>query len=168
MIHERVRAAGVWEMWFIDKYGVEKWRERFENVVVTVGKNLALDTYLAGSSYTVTGPFVFIVTTTGFTAFASGDTMTSHAGWTESSAYSTRGSVSWAAASGGSKSFASASAISITGNDTLQGGGLVYGSGASSTAGNTGGTLYSAGSFTGGTQGVTTGGTLNCTYQTSL
>lgn len=165
---ETVRAAGLWEMWFLDRYGVERWRERFENVVVTVGKNLALDTYLAGSAYTVTGPYVFIVSTTGFTAFAAADTMTSHTGWAESTAYATRGLISWSAASGGSKSFATASAITITGTDTLQGGGLVYGSGASSTAGNTGGTLYSAGSFTGGTQGVTGGGTLNVSYTASL
>ena len=167
-MREALRAAGLWEMWFIDKYCVERWRQRFENVVATVGKNLALDTYLAGSAYTVTGPFAFIVTTTGFTGFAAGDTMTSHPGWTESAAYATRGSCSWAAAAGGSKSFSTASGISITGNDTLQGGGLVFGSGASATAGNTGGTLYSGGSFTGGTQGVTGGGTLNVTYATSL
>lgn len=166
-MNDRLHIAGIYEMWFIDRHGVERWRQRIQNVIMTVGVNLMLDTALAGSAYTVVGPFVYIVSTTGFTAFAQGDTMLSHA-WTESTAYGTRGSVTWAAAAGRAKAFSTATVITITGTDTLQGGGLVYGSGASSVAGNTGGVLWSGGSFTGGTQPVSAGGTLNVTYQVSI
>lgn len=41
--------------------GEVKWTDTIENVVATVGKNLALDTFLAGSAYTVTGPFMGLI-----------------------------------------------------------------------------------------------------------
>jgi hypothetical protein len=59
------------------------WTDIIPNTVVTVGKNLALDTYLAGSSYTVVGPFMGLISSTSFSAIAAADTMASHAGWLE-------------------------------------------------------------------------------------
>src|SRR5574343_543195 len=57
--------------------------EEFKNTVTTVGKNLALDTLLGGSAYTVTGPFMGLISSVGYSAIAAGDTMASHAGWAE-------------------------------------------------------------------------------------
>ncbi len=171
---ETAHATGRFTVWFVDSCGVEQWREEFDNLVTTVGKNLALDTYLAGSAYTVTGPFLGLISSVSYSGVAIGDTMTSHAGWTEAGNanaphYSgSRPTTVWNAAAAGSKSLTSALVFSITSNGTVKGGFLVYGSGASATIDNTGGTLYSAGLFTSGDQPVTTGGTLNCTYTANL
>lgn len=173
-VGEGAEAHGRFTAWFVDAEGREVWREAFDNLVTTAGKNLALDTYLAGSAYTVTGPYLGLISSTSYSGVASGDTMTSHSGWLEAGSanaptYSgNRGTPGWNAASGGSKSFSAAVSFSITGSGTVKGGFLVYGSGASSTVGNTGGTLYSAGLFTGGDQPVTSGGTLNVSYTASL
>ncbi len=171
---ENARATGRFTAWFVDAQGVEQWREEFDNVVTTVGKNLALDTYLAGSAYTVTGPFLGLISSTGWSAVSASDTMTSHAGWTEAGNanaphYSgSRPTAVWNAAAAGSKSLTAALVFSITSNGTVKGGFIVYGSGALATIDNTAGTLYSAGLFTSGDQPVTSGGTLNVTYTASL
>jgi hypothetical protein len=174
MTVEAARAGGRFTAWFVDADGRERWREEFDNVVTTVGKNLALDTYLAGSAYTVTGPYMGLITNTSFSAVAAADTMSSHAGWLEagnahSPTYSgSRGTAAWSAASAGAKSLSAALGFSITANGTIKGAFLVYGAGASATIDNTSGTLYSAGLFTSGDQVVTSGGTLNVTYTASL
>lgn len=150
-----------------------KWQEAFDNVVTTVGKNLMLDTGLAGSAYTVTGPYMGLINTNAASAVV-GDTMTSHAAWLEvglanAPAYTgSRKTAAWSAASGGSKSLSSALAFAITSSGTVGGCFLVYGSGASATIDNTGGTLYSAGAFTGGSKVVSNGDTLNVSYTASL
>jgi hypothetical protein len=146
----------------------------FPNVVATVGKNLALDTYLAGSAYTVVGPYMGLISSTSYSAVAAGDTMTSHAGWLEAGNANTptytspRKTAAWSAASSGSKALSSALSYAMTGTGTVKGCFLVYGSGALTTIDNTAGTLYSAGLFTGGDQPVVNGNTLNVSYTASL
>lgn len=143
------------------------------NLVTTVGGNLILDTLLAGSSYSVTGPYMFLINTNA-SAAAIGDTMASHAGWlevggTNAPAYTgARKTVAFSAASSKSKTSSAASSFAITSAGTVGGCGLVLGSGASSTVDNTGGVLYSAGAFTGGSKIVDNGDTLNVTYTASV
>jgi hypothetical protein len=60
----------------------ERWHEVVHNLVVTGGKNDLLDKYFAGSSYTATW-YCGLVSSVSFSAYAAGDTMSSHAGWTE-------------------------------------------------------------------------------------
>src|SRR5437868_15519768 len=62
--------------------GAIRWRESFWHTVVTVGKNDLLDKYLAGSSYTATR-YLGLISSVSYSAIAAGDTMSSHAGWTE-------------------------------------------------------------------------------------
>lgn len=158
----------------------EKWAEEFPNVVTTEGKNFALDTYLAGSGYTKTGPYMFLINTNASTAVA-GNTMGAHAGWLEvgvanapgykypnSGGSAVRGTVSWSAASGGAKATASPVSFYITSAGTVGGCGLVFNSTAVNTIDSTAGTMYSAGEFTGGPKTVTAGDTLNVTYTASL
>jgi len=167
-------ATGVYEVFCIGPDGEEKWRDTFPNTVVTVGKNLALDTYLAGSAYTVVGPFMGLISSIGFSAIAAGDTMTSHAGWTEAGLANAptytapRKTAAWSPASGGSKSLSAALSFAMTGSGTVKGCFLVYGSGALATIDNTAGVLYSAGLFTGGDKTVGSGDTINVSYTTSL
>lgn len=150
-----------------------KWADTAHNVVCTVGKNLALDTYLAGSAYTVVGPYMGLINTNASSAVA-GDTMSSHAGWLEvgnanAPAYSgTRKTCAWSAASAGSKALSSALAFAFSSGGTVGGCFIVFGSGALNTIDNTAGTLYSAGAFTGGSKTVANGDTLNVSYSTGL
>lgn len=151
----------------------QKWATECPNVVTTVGKNLALDTYLAGSAYTVVGPYMGLINTNASAAVV-GDTMTSHAGWLEvgganAPTYTApRKTCAWSAAGSGSKALSSALSFAITGSGTVGGCFLVFGSGALSTIDNTAGTLYSAGAFTGGSKTVANGDTLNVSYTASL
>jgi len=173
-VDEKSEAHGLFVIECVGADGRVKWRDTIENVVTTVGKNLALDTYLAGAAYTVTGPYMGLISSTSFTGVAAGDTMSSHGGWLEAGnanvpTYSgTRKTAAWSAASGGSKSLSAALSFAITGTGTVKGAFLVYGSGAINTIDNTGGILYSAGLFTGGDKSVVNTDTLNVSYTASL
>lgn len=175
---ETVGIEGVYHVVCRDSEGNIKWEDNFPNLVNAVGKQLMLDTLLKGSAYTVTGPYLGLISGSSPT-FLAADTMSSHSGWTEFTNYTVGGSavrgtaVFGSATSGGlspaniTTSAASAITYTITGaGGTVGGCFLVTGSGASSTQGNTSGTLYSAGAFS--TAKVTTAGdTVSVTYSTT-
>jgi hypothetical protein len=160
-----------------DSSGNIKWEEKFPNLVVAVGKQLLLDTLLTGVSYSVTGPYLGLITGTGNT-FAAADTMSSNS-WTEFTNYTVGGSavrgtaVFASATSSGSTpsnvttSSATPITYTITGAGGVVGGCfLVTGSGASSTQSNTSGTLYSEGDFA-TPKTTTVGDTVTVTYSTT-
>jgi hypothetical protein len=171
---ENAEAHGRYEIECIGADGKLKWREIIDNVVQTVGKNLALDTFLAGAAYTVTGPYMGLISSTSYSAVAAGDTMVSHPGWLEAGGANTptysgnRKTAVWAVASAGAKALSAALSFAITGSGTVKGAFLCYGGGASNTKDNTGGTLWSAGTFSTGDKVVVNGDTLNVNYSTSL
>jgi hypothetical protein len=173
-IGERAEAHGRYEIECIGADGKVKWREVIDNVVATVGKNLALDTFLAGSAYTVVGPYMGLISSTSYSAVAAGDTMTSHAGWLEAGLANAptytgnRKTCAWSAAAAGSKSLSAPLSFAITGTGTVKGAFLVFGAGAVNTKDNTAGVLWSAGTFTTGDKAVINGDTLNCSYSSSL
>ena len=173
-LQESAEAHGRYEIECISADGKLKWREVIDNVVQTVGKNLALDSFLGGAAYTVTGPFMGLISSTSYSATAAGDTMASHAGWLEAGGataptYSgNRKTAVWAAAASGSKALSAALSFAITSSGTVKGAFLVYGSGALNTKDNTAGTLWSAGTFSTGDKAVVNGDTLNVNYSTSL
>lgn len=146
------------------------WEAVGPNVVATVGKNLALDTFLAGSSYTVTGPYLGLISSVSYSAVAAGDTMASHSGWLEAGnanapTYTApRKTAAWSGASSGSKALSAALTYAITGTGTVKGAFMLYGSGAVTTIDNTSGTLLSAGLFTGGDKAVVNTDSLNVSY----
>lgn len=169
--------AGAWGRYHVECRGPDgalKWQDVIENVVTTVGKNLALDTYLSGAAYTVTGPYLGLISSSGYTGVAAADTMSSHAGWAEAGAATVptytapRQSVGFASASGGSKVSNVPISFSITGGGTLKGAFLVYGPGAVATIDNTSGVLYSAGLFVEGDKVVANGDIVNVTYTAGL
>ena len=178
VVPEGMGIEGYYHVECRDADGNLKWEEEFPNLVVAVGKELMLDTLLKGSSYSVVGPYLGLISGSSSTYSAS-DTMSSHSGWTEFTNYTVGGSavrgtaVFGSATSSGSTptnvttSAASAITYTITGaGGTVGGCFLVTGSGASSTQGNTSGTLYSAGSFS--TAKITTAGdTVSVTYSTT-
>ena len=175
---ESVGIEGVYHVECRDAEGNLKWQDQFPNLVNAVGKQLMLDTLLSGSAYTTVGPYLGLISGASPT-FAAADTMTSHSGWTEFTAYTVGGSavrgtaVFTSATSTGTTptnvttKAAAAITYTITGaGGTVGGCFLVTGSGASSTLSNTSGTLYSAGAFA--TAKVTTAGdTVSVTYSTT-
>lgn len=175
---ETVGIEGAYHVVCRDAEGNVKWEQEFPNLVNAVGKQLMLDTLLSGSAYTTVGPYLGLISGASPT-FTAADTMASHAGWTEFTNYTVSGS-----AVRGTASFASATSTGTTPTNvttktataityTITGAGgtvggcfLVTGSGASSTQGNTSGTLYSAGAFA--TAKITTAGdTVSVTYSTT-
>jgi hypothetical protein len=153
----------------------EKWRDTIDNVVCTVGKNVMLDAALAGSSYSVVGPYMGLIGAVSYTGVPlAADTMASHGSWTEAGTTNAptytgpRKTCAWSAASAGAKALSSALSFAMTGAGTAKGCFIVYFTGAVSTIDNTSGTLYSAGLFTGGDKVVASGDTLNVSYTTSL
>lgn len=171
---EQANATGFFTVECRNKKGKLKWTDTIQNLVTTVGKNLALDTYLAGAAYTVVGPFLGLISSVSYSAVAAGDTMASHAGWTEAGnanapTYSgNRKTAAWNAAAGGSKALSAALSFAITGAGTVKGAFLVFGTGAVNTIDDTNGVLYSAGLFTGGDKSVVNTDTLNVSYTASL
>jgi hypothetical protein len=174
-MREGAEAHGKYEFVCIGPDGKERWRDTIDNVVCTVGKNLMLDTALAGSSYSVVGPYMGLISSVSYGAGpVAGDTMTSHAGWTEAGGLNAptytapRKTCAWSAASAGSKALSAALSYAITSAGTVKGAFVVYGTGAVSTIDNTAGTLWSSGLFSGGDKTVGSGDTLNVNYSTSL
>ena len=142
-----------------------KWEDGFENLVVTVGRNEMLETFLNNAAPSAGLTWYVGLKDTG--SPAADDTMASHAGWAELSAiYSngTRPGFSGAAAVSGSVDNSAAKAsFSITSSDDVYGGFLVN----ESTKGTGAGILYGAGDF-GAQRGVQNGDTLNVTVTAVL
>ncbi len=143
-----------------DKDGNLKWEERVKNRVVTTGLNqLITETFKNG---TIAAWYCGIK---GAGSIVAGDTMASHAGWSEITKYGTTlrpvltlGSV----ASGTANNSASKASYSINGT-TIVAGGFVA---TTSLRGNATGTLYGATDFS-SARGVINGDTLNVTITIS-
>lgn len=154
--------------------GSVRWRDEFFNTVTTVGKNYLLDQALAGSAYTVTGPFFGFISSASYSAISAADTMASHAGWLEGGGANAptytgnRKTAAWSAASAGSKALSSAGAFAITGTGTAKGIFMALGSGAVNTKDDTNGTLLSAGLFSAGDRSAVNGDVVNVTYSLGL
>jgi len=161
---ETIGVTGHYKVQCLDSDGQVKWTDTIENLVVTVGKNDLLDKYFAGSAYTAAW-YMGLVDGASTPTYAAGDTLASHAGWTESTAYSgsNRATVAWNAASAGSKA-STATSFSINATATIAGALLTV----TQVRATTTGVLYSAGSFSGGNRSVANGDTLNVTYTASV
>jgi hypothetical protein len=163
-LNETIGVTGHYNVQCLDSDGQVKWTDTIENLVVTVGKNDLLDKYFAGSAYTAAW-YMGLVDGASTPTYAAGDTLASHAGWTESTAYSgsNRATVAWNAASAGSKA-STATSFSINATATIAGALLTV----TQVRATTTGVLYSAGSFSGGNRSVANGDTLNVTYTASV
>ena len=162
---ESIGLIGRYNVQCYDSDGNMKWEDNIDNLVTTVGKDDLLDKYLSGSSYTAA--FYFgLIDNSGFLQIVVGDTMASHAGWSEYTNYSsaTRPAPTFASASSGSKSTSGAVSFTASGaGGTVTGAFLVT----NSTKGGSSGVLVSAGQFTGGNKTVVAGDIVNVTYTLS-
>ena len=142
--------------------------------MATVGMNLMLDTLLAGSGYTVVGPYMGLISSVSWSQTAVGDTMTSHAGWTEAGPTNApdysgdRKTCAWNAATGGAKALSAVLAFTFSESGTVKGCFIVTGTGAVNTHDSTAGVLLSAGVFTQGDKIVADTDILNVSYTLTL
>ena len=135
-----------------DKDGRLKWTEIIENTVVTAGLNDLLTQYFKGAAYTA----AWYMGLKGTGSIVAADTLASHAGWTEVTAYTgTRQAPAFATAAAGSLA-ASALSFAMNGAYTVAGAFLC------TVTSGTSGTLYGGGDFTTPRSGAS-GDTLNIT-----
>lgn len=140
----------------------EKLTLRFWNGITTAGINNLLNVYFGATSKAAAW-YMGLIASSGYSALAAADTMSSHAGWTEeTSNYSQSTRPQWtpASASGGSVSNSSSVDFTITGSVTVKGIFLVD----NSTKSGTTGTLWATALFTSGDQALVNGQTLKVTY----
>ncbi len=170
MFNEQAQAQGVFTVQCFDKDGNLKWTEENHNLVVNVGLKDMNDKYFTGSAYTAAW-YLGLYGSGSTNNPAASDTMSSHAGWTEVTAYSqsTRPAATFAAASTANPSVitnsASPATFSINGTTTVGGAFLT----SNNTKGGTTGVLFSASDFQSpGDRSVVNGDTLTVTYTFSL
>jgi hypothetical protein len=167
---EKVKAGGVFTVTCFDKDGVQKWEAKKPNLVVNEGLQFMNDKFFKGSSYTAAWYFGLYGAAASNDP-AAGDTMASHAGWTEVTAYSeaTRPAATFGTPTTADPSVISNSAsvavFSINGTTTVGGAFLTT----DNTKGGTTGVLFSASDFQApGDRAVVSGDVINLTYQFSL
>lgn len=168
-----VGMKGLWEFICHDANGVEKWRDTIGpleafpgdpfagNIVVNAGLDYLLDAGLHGGSQITTW---YLGLTSATPTVAAGNTMGSHAGWTEVTAYDEATRVTWVegAVSGQSVSnTASPADFTINANGTDIGGAFLT---SVNTKGDTTGTLYAAGAFTAGNKSLDDNDTIAVTF----
>jgi hypothetical protein len=166
-----VSAGGVYTVTCVGADGVEKWSDTFHNLVVNEGLQNMNQTYFKGSGYTAAWYLGLVEGPGSGTTYAAGNTLASHAGWTEltpGTAYTgNRQAVTFGTATTADPSVitnsASPSTFPMLVNGTVVAGALLC-----SVATGTSGILFSAGDFTGGDKTVDSGDTLNVTYTFSL
>jgi hypothetical protein len=163
-------AKGVYKIQCHDKDGNLKWEDEAPNLVVNVGLQDMNAKYFTGSAYTAAW-YIGLYGAGASNTPAAGDTMSSHAGWTEVVAYSqaTRPACTFGTPTTANPSVAtnSASPATFSINATTTVGGAFLTS--NSTKSGTTGTLYSAADFSApGDRAVTNGDTLSVTYTLSL
>jgi hypothetical protein len=170
---ENTFASGVYTVECIGADGVVKWSEQLPNLVVNQGIQYMASVALTAGATAVTQITTWYLGLYGAGASnnpAAGDTMASHAGWTEVVPYSnaTRPTCTFVAATTANPSVATNSAspavFNINATSTVGGAFLV----SNSTKSGTTGTLFSASDFTTGDRSVVNGDTLNVTYTFSL
>ena len=167
---EAAQATGVFEIKCHDKDGNLKWEAQSKNLVVNAG--LA---YMAGSALTsvtqITTWYLGLYGAAASNTPAAGDTMASHIGWTEVTAYSNanRVTATFVTATTANPSVvtnsASPAVFNINGTTTVGGAFLT----SNDTKGGTTGTLFSAADFgSPGDRSVVNSDTLSVTYTFSL
>ena len=135
------------------------WRDVTENTTVNTGLDDILDKYWKGSTYSADH---YVGLTDGTPTPAAGDTMSSHAGWSEVTAYdeATREALTLGSVSSQSvDNSASKASFTISGTTTVGGAFITT----NSTKGGTSGTLIGIAAFSGGDRSVQDDDVINVT-----
>lgn len=154
MSTEQLKARMVWRMVAKDAEGNEKWSDEGQNLIVNTGLDYLLSNDLVAST-------LYIGLTDGTPTPAAGDTMASHAGWAEVTAYDEAARQAWGqgSASGGVVTNAAAVTFTASGTTTVGGGFLTT----VATKGGATGTLFSVKAATEGDRALIASDTLDVT-----
>lgn len=168
VVSAKVAAAGVFRMECLDSDGNLKWAEEFPNLVVNQGLKDMNDKYFSGVGYSAAWYLGLVQGPASGTAFAAGDTLASHIGWTEDTAYTgNRKAVTF-----GASTLADPSVISNSASPaqfTMNGATTIAGAFLTNVATGTSGILFSASDFQSpGDRAVVSGDVLNVSYTFSL
>ena len=168
--NDKVSAGGVFTVQCFGADGTLKWESVKHNLVVNVGLKDMNDKYFTGATYTAAW-YLGLYGASATNNPAASDTMASHPGWTEVTAYSqaTRPAAVFTAATTADPSVittaSSPAVFSINGAATVGGAFLT----SDNTKGGSSGVLFSAADFQApGDRAVVSGDTINVTYQFSL
>ena len=166
----RLKGGGIFTVRCRDKEGNLKWEQKSHNLVVNVGLADMNTKYFKGSGYTAAW-YLGIYGPAASNSPSSTDTMASHAGWTEVTAYSnaTRPAATFGAATTADPSVIanSASPAQFLVNASANVGGAFLTTG--DLPGGSSGTLFSASDFAApGDRTVQNGDVLSVTYTFSL
>jgi hypothetical protein len=161
---QKAKLAGRFVVEHRDVDGNLKGTYEFPNGIVDVGLNHILETEFGGGAQVSTW-YIGLVDNSGWSAFADADTLSSHAGWTESTNYTESNRVTWAddAASSRSKTNSTTADFSINASGNLKG--IFVSSNNVKSTGNTG-TLWSTAAFS-SVVATANGDTLKVTYTVS-
>jgi len=161
---DEVTAIGRFDIEVVRKGKVISRRTAY-NRVVTTGLNDIIDKFFNGSGYTAA---LYVGLTDGSPTIVAGDTISSHAGWSEVTAYDeaarpalNMGSASSASANNGSNK----ATFTIDTNSTTVGGLFIA---TDDTKGGTAGTLIAAVALTGGDESLDDDDVVNVTYTFTL
>jgi hypothetical protein len=155
-----LKVKNIYRFECFDRDGSLKWAEEIPNLTTNVGLNDILDKYFKGSGYSATF-YVGLVDNASFSALAAADTMASHAGWLESTAYSNANRPTLTLGTVASQSVdnsASKAVFNVNATAVIKGAFVVT----NNTKGGTTGVLYGEAAF-GSTRSVENGDTLNVT-----
>lgn len=156
----QARVAGHWTITVRDPQGHILREDAFDNIVVNEGLDELLTQALNGGTQTTTW---YLGLTDGTPTTAAGDTLSSHVGWTEVTAYGEANRVEWVSGSVSGQSIdntGSVGTFTINSDSTTVGGSFLA---SDNTKGGTTGTLYAVGAFTGGDITLSNGSTVEVT-----
>lgn len=146
-----------------DVDGAERWREDVHNLVTNAGLDYALDAALSGGT-PITAWYVGLINDA--PTIAAGDTMASHAGWTEFTAYDEATREAWTEAGVSARTVTNAASVAtftISTNASVIAGAFLT---SVNTKSGTTGTLFAAAAFS-SDKNADDGDTLEVTYAIS-
>jgi hypothetical protein len=165
---EGMSAGGVFTTTCYDVDGNEKWVEIAPNLVVNTGLQDMNTKFFTGSAYTAAWYIGLVNGTSASTTFSGGDTLATHAGWTENSSYSgTRKAATFGAATLADPS--NINNVSSTASFSINATATIAGAFLTNVATGTSGLLFSESDFQSpGDRTVVDGDVLVVTYSFNL
>lgn len=166
MENSKLPVFGRYRVQLFDKNGKLKAETEGPNGIVDVGLNKILNDMFDGGSAAAPSALWYcgLINNAGFSALAAGDTMASHAGWAETSAYAEATREAWGVGAAASRSVTNATTMDFSINATVTVNGIFVVD--ENTKGGTTGTLWATASFS-SPVAASNGDTLKVTYTVS-